>query len=696
MRQLKMRIPIPFGLGSLLLVAGVAGALDGEPAPPQGPRLVLTNAGQLRALSATEAAEKHPVRLRGVVTASNPGVSVFIQDETGGTFISQTPRQIMDSLQPGDEVLVVGVSFEGLFLPGIAAATIQRIGRARLPHPVAVTYDDLLSGRFHYERVEVSGVVRSVAWLPRRSCYVLKVAMGARKLDVELVDHDPTHRPPLVNARVRAAGLAAGYINPHRQLRSPTVLVSRREDLRVETPPPAPLFEEPLVAATDLLKFMPDGLSEHRIRVHGVVTHHQPGESVFLRDAGVGLLVRTAQTNQVQAGDLIEVAGFPMMGRFGAYLEDAEFRVRGRELPPAPVVSSVQSILQGSNDANLVTLEARLLDQLEGDAEAVLILSQADTVFRARLAHRPPPLRQGSLLRLTGVCQAGDSDLGGARFRAAPLAMELLLRSPADIQILTQPSAWTTQRLGVIAGGLLVLALAACGWVVLLRRRIARQRAVILEKVQREAVLEERHRMAREMHDTLAQSFSGLGFQLDALHTRLPAEQNDARHQLEVAREMVRHGRESLRRSLMNLRAQELDRGDLPDALPELARQITVGTGIELRCAIERPPQALPENIEANLLRIGQECLVNAVHHARPKSIQLVLTHAPGQMRLRVADDGAGFDTTQLDDHGNGHFGWRGIRERAAQIGAVVELESQPGHGTTVTVTAPLPSPVNP
>jgi signal transduction histidine kinase len=676
----------------LLLAVGVALPLAGTPAQTASPRPALTNVAQLRALSAAEAAERLPVRLRGVVTALNPGASVFIQDETGGTFITRTAEKITRTLKPEDEVLVEGVSYEGLFLPGVASATVKRVGRAELPHPMSVTYDDLLSGRFHYERVEVSGIVRSVEWFSHRRCFVLKVAVGTRKLDVELVDSSVTNLPPLVNARVRATGLAAGYINPRRQLRSPALLVSRREDLRVEVPPPADIFQEPQVATTELLKFTPDGLSSHRVRVRGVVTHQQPGETVFLRDATDGLLVRTAQTNHVQAGDVIEVAGFPAMGRFGAFLEDAEFRVVGREFTPEPVPSSVRRILRGSNDANLVTLEARLLDLMEGDAESVLVLGQDDTVFRARLSHLPPALRHGSVLQLTGVCRVSDSDLAGPRFRANPLEMELLLRSPADILVLSQPSGWTSQRFGVVVGGLLALALAACGWVVLLRRRVARQRAVILEKVQREAVLEERHRMAREMHDTLAQSFSGLGFQLDALNTRLPPEQSDAHAQLEVAREMVRHGREGLRRSLMNLRAQELERGDLAEVLPELARQITVGTGIELRCAVERPPHTLPENVEANLLRIGQECLVNAVRHAHPKSIQLALHHEPGQVRLRITDDGAGFDPAQLNGNGNGHFGWRGIHERAAQIGAVVELESRPGRGTTITVTALLQS----
>lgn len=673
-------------LGWVVLVLLANGSEVRVSSAEHRPRVVLTNAAQVRGLSASEAATQVPVRLRGVVTALNPGASVFVQDASGGTFLTQIDPQLR-TLRPGDDVFVEGVTYQGLFLPGIVQAKVTRLGVAGLPPPVRVDYDDLLSARFHYERVEIRGIVRSVFWQQPRRCPMLVVAMGSRKLDVEVVVSGVTNLPSLVDARVRVAGLAAGYINARRQLRSPELLVSRLEDLQVEVPPPGDVFDAPLTTSAALLNFTQTGEPGHRIRVRGVITHQRLGEALFLRDGDDGLLVETSQHSSAEPGDIVEVVGFPAMGRFGAFLEDAVFRVVGHESAPPPVLSSVELVMKGTNDANLVTIEAKLLDVLHARHETVLVMSEGNSVFQARLPQQAVALRSGSMLRLTGVCRVGEPDLANARFRANPLEVELLLRSPEDVTVLSSPSGWTTQRLVLLLGILLCLAMAAGAWVVLLRRRVACQTAVILEQVQREAVLEERHRMAREMHDTLAQSFSGLGFQLDALNTRLPAAQTEAHAQLATAREMVRHGRESLRRSLMNLRAQELERGDLPDALPELARQITVGTGIELRCEIEQLAQDLPETIETNLLRIGQECLANAVQHAHPKRIDLGINQTPDGVRMQIADDGAGFDPTELKSGGNGHFGWRGIRERAAQIGATVELETQPGRGTTVTVT---------
>jgi signal transduction histidine kinase len=251
--------------------------------------------------------------------------------------------------------------------------------------------------------------------------------------------------------------------------------------------------------------------------------------------------------------------------------------------------------------------------------------------------------------------------------------------------VLLAPSWWTAGRLAVAALLLLALALGALAWAAQLRRRVAEQTEVIRRKIEREAMLEERQRVAREMHDTLAQSFSGVGFQLEALDAKLPSD-DGLKQTLATAKQLVRHGQEEFRRSLLNLRAQELERGGLAAALAELGRQITAGTGITFEFTERGAGRRLPEAVESNLLRIGQECLTNAVRHAKANHLSAELNHDDGAVRLTICDDGVGFDPAVLEGARDGHFGWRGIRERAEQIGARVELQSRPGKGTTVTV----------
>lgn len=678
----RQNICAPLSVLSLLGATLVAGAI---PEPVRFPT-TLTNIAQLRGLPLEIVKREIPVKLRATATAFSPS-SIFLQDDTGGTYINLSVNPLPSTLAPGDILEVEGVSYHGRFLAGIRFARFRVVGRGDLPPPIPVSYDDLLSARRHYERVEIRGIVRSVTRSQSSERFILNVAMGTRKLEVQVVAPGVTNLPPLVDAQVRIAGLAAGYINNRRQLIAPQLLVNRLSDLRVETPPAEDPFAAPLTDARSLLNFHPDGISNHRVRVRGVVTHRQPGGALFLRDGEYGLMVQTPQTKTASPGDLVEAIGFPAMGRFSAFLDDAEFRVVGRQPAPEPLFTTVQEALTGTNDANLVTMTAQLLEVLDNPTESVLVLRADNTAFRARLPRTAVDLRNGSDVRLVGVCRVEEPNLSGSSFGANPRSIELLLRSPADVQLLTAPSRWTAQRLAIAAAILLGLSLVAFIWIFMLRRRVTEQAEVIRAKVRREAALEERHRMAREIHDTLAQSFSGLGFQLEALHARLPPNVSEAQTQLDIARQMVRHGQEGFRRSLMNLRAQELERGSLTEALPELARQITAGTGIELNCDVQRPPRGLPEVVEANLLRIGQECLANAVRHGHPRHIQLALTHTDSSVQLRISDDGNGFDSAQLQRAPNGHFGWRGIRERAEQIGAIVDLRTQPGTGTEVTVT---------
>lgn len=669
-------------LGALSL-AVLAGCDDAVAQP--APTVTLTNCAQLRALTPEEARQEHLVKLRAVVTVIGGDLSatIFIQDETGGSFLAGTRNS--RGLEPGSFIEVRGKSYAGLFVPGVRATDIRLVGRRELPLPVPASFDDLLSGRLHYQRVEVAGVVRAVTLATNR--VTLRLALGARKLDVQVLEPAPAEPPLLVDARVRITGLAAGYINDKRQLVTPQLVLPTLADVRVETAAPADTFAVPARAVAELLNFDPAGTPAHRVMVRGVVTHQQRGAALFLRDGDRGVFAQTPQRESVQPGDVVEVAGFPAMGTFSALLEDAVFRRVGREADPLPIVTNVRDALRGTNDADLVSLEAQLLEVLQTPLESVLVLRASDTAFNARLARAPLDLAVGSRLRLTGVCRVEESTSPGTGFHANPHSIELLLRSAEDIAVLTAPSPWTAERLTAVAGGLLMLLVAAFAWAVLLRRRVAEQTEVIRQKAEREAALEERHRMAREMHDTLAQSFSGLGFQLESLAASLPPTDDAARTRLDTAKQMVRHGQEEFRRSLMNLRAQELERGGLAEALGELGRQMTAGTGIAFDLQLRGTARGLSEAVENNLLRIGQECVTNAVRHAKASRIDAEVVFEPGQVRLRVKDDGAGFDAAQAGQPTNGHFGWRGIRERAEQIKAEVKLASQPGHGTEVVVT---------
>jgi ligand-binding sensor domain-containing protein/two-component sensor histidine kinase len=209
-------------------------------------------------------------------------------------------------------------------------------------------------------------------------------------------------------------------------------------------------------------------------------------------------------------------------------------------------------------------------------------------------------------------------------------------------------------------------------------------------KAQFSAVLAERNRMAREIHDTLAQGFVGIGLQLQAVGKMLTASPQAAQQHLDLAQKMVNHSLAEARRTVWNLRAQALEGSDLAAALSETAKQMTAGTAVEAQLTISGTPQLLASGAENHLLRIGQEAITNALKHGKPKTIRIELIYEPGSVRLRVEDDGCGFNADRIASSEQGHFGLTGMRERIAGLKGELQLQSQPGAGTAVIATIPV------
>jgi ligand-binding sensor domain-containing protein/two-component sensor histidine kinase len=204
------------------------------------------------------------------------------------------------------------------------------------------------------------------------------------------------------------------------------------------------------------------------------------------------------------------------------------------------------------------------------------------------------------------------------------------------------------------------------------------------------AVLEERNRMAREIHDTLAQSFVGIALQLKAVENAMPDAPDKVEQHLALAQSMVSHSLVEARRTVWNLRSQALETNDLATAFSDTARQMTEGSAVVTEVRVSGESRRLPSRIENNALRIGQEALTNAIKHAEPKHVLIELDFEAANLQLRVKDDGRGFDTEGMLATADGHFGLLGMRERAEHCGGRLRLSSRPGEGTEVWATIPI------
>ena len=247
----------------------------------------------------------------------------------------------------------------------------------------------------------------------------------------------------------------------------------------------------------------------------------------------------------------------------------------------------------------------------------------------------------------------------------------------ASIQIYWRPHFYQTYWFYL----LLLLLLAFAVWQTY-RLRVSRMQK------QFDAVLAERTRIAREIHDNLAQEMLGISVQLEVVARTMPAGADVAQTHLDRVRMLVRHGIAEARRYVWDLRSQALDKADFPTALTETARRLTSDTPVEAQVEISGVFRPLSGTIEDNLLRIGQEAINNAVAHADARKLIVKMTFDIQHVQLSVRDDGRGFDVATGIK--NGHFGLVGMRERAERIGGRLNILSSTDTGTEVVVDVPI------
>ncbi len=203
-------------------------------------------------------------------------------------------------------------------------------------------------------------------------------------------------------------------------------------------------------------------------------------------------------------------------------------------------------------------------------------------------------------------------------------------------------------------------------------------------------VLAERTRIARDLHDTLAQSISGVVLQLDAAQLSFRNKPDESQHHLLRASELARDGLLQARRAVWQLRDPTLQR-DFAKALVDMAQQLSVDSNIPIQVITTGDPVRLTNESEEQLLRISQEAITNALKHAEAQRILVELKFASDLVQLSIEDNGRGFDVSSSSTSAGSHFGLAGIGERVKQLKGTLSIDSKPGKGTTIRVSVALP-----
>ncbi len=710
---------------------------------------VITNASDILALSPECALDAIPVSIAGVVTAAEPGWDgrFFVQDSSGGVFVNNVGGL---GPAPGDLVIVSGVSMPGGYAPCIDKPHWKKSGTSQLPAAKIPTIEQFMQGTVDSQRIEMNGIVRSAFTnINRLGIELVAGAYRFRAYSPIPTGIDPSE---LVGARVRVRGTAAVAFNRDlRHFQMIVIYAPIASDFIVEEPAATNSFEEPLTPLTGIAQYRHDNSSSRRIHIKGIVTYQRPGEDIFLRDNTGGLQVKTPQTTRFSVGDTIEAVGFPGVENFLPVLEDAVLRkTSAPRTSVTPFHAQVGDLQNGLTNASFITLTAKLLDRLGkgfsatgqgfGNANTVLVLQTTNEnasspenerlVFTAERegADENSPLMSipiGSMVEVSGICllQNGKDDVKtqSVQFKS----LQLLLPTSESVRILAKPGWLTPRHLLITLALSFAIILVGSTWIIMISRKnlalgqLIHERELDGQELQKahdtlewrvkertrqlkveitarkeadleaKAILSERTRLAKELHDTLEQTMTGVTLQLDAVTKLLQKNPETAGRHLGLARNLVRTSRVDLRRSIWNLRSRELEQFDLPTALLISGNQIADGANIRIEAETKGTVQSLPETLEENILRIGQEAITNTVKHSGATQLALEWEFCPEGVVLIIKDNGNGFTPENCLGPSEGHFGLLGMSERAKRLGGSISITSAPGVGTTVRVEIP-------
>ncbi|RYD37259.1 MAG: sensor histidine kinase [Verrucomicrobiaceae bacterium] len=660
----------------------------------------LTTAEQVRRLTLRESASKKAVRLSGVVTyVRGQGPGLVVQDETGGVML-EWPRiggtELPDpSFRVGMKVEVTGHTITLPPTPRIHVEGFKVLGTAPLPAAVEMDLASLRASDLDGSFVECEDVIRVARVeedvIPPRLVLELGPASGRLLVWISRWD-DGTLRALVPGTTVRVRGVLMRWKTVNWLPLVPFVVANQPDWVTVVEPAPefTAVLRHPL---PEVLPAADDDVFSEIFRVGGVVTYADR-TTVVIREKEDVLWIRPREAPPLSPGDRVEAVGFPGLNGPRGELEDAVLMKTGREvLPPAESMEPEDFLKREFlwKDGMRVRMRGTVTPgstEPEGAPLQLLFGSrQIPLYFSEKPPERALPVA-GSLVEVAGVLEAGlnarllSLGRGEADYR-------LHLQGVEDLVLIQSGPWWTPARIFTVVGAAAAVALAAGGWALFLKRRVAEKSKALVHEIaarrEQEIVFQERRRLAADLHDTLEQTLTGASLQLDAMAAE------EAPKPLVLARRLLDRSRDELRRAVWDLTPEVIGERGLAEALRVIAEeQSELGTPVAV--TVSGDVAEVPDRMSAHLCRVVQEAISNAVRHGDADKVEISLEVARGGVELVIRDDGQGFDTLEAPGISTGHFGINGMKERLRRLGGLLEIRSQPGAGTQVRACCPLSS----
>ncbi len=686
----------------------------------------LKSISEIRELSSEEANSGIPISLTTQVVHAEDGVNGFyVFDGRHGIFVKRA-KNWRDSAPPkvGDIVKINGKSLMGGFMPAVQEIETETIAHKALPEGIPYNPANLFASGLDCRFVSVRARLMSISRYESRMILLeFEIDSGHFPL-YATVHYSPENMEKLSQKKlclVEFSGVANTIYNQQHQITGRIFAINSADDIRV-------LPEKQIAPKSekihDILRF--GSKARTLLSTRGTVLNRSENE-LILRGEQSCLQVSLDTNEPIKIGDFVEVEGFAVPNSVAPIFLARSIKIIESRENPKPRLLDLSTINPESIwirsfchtfHKELIFIDAEVLeigktfDRKNSSHQNHTILCRSNHhLFKAILPpeiHLPDFIKRGCIVRLTGICDLlPDTE---KTWQLLVSGFELTIRDESDITLLKKAPWLNSTRLKVLLAIFSGIAVLGVIWSLLLRKEVQRKTRIIAENIKTETILNERQRVARELHDNLEQGLAGMTIQLKGclrllnlnanrqlkslddlseisqipeFSEELKKDTERSQKAVEIVQGILAHCRSESRSAIMDLRDGLLEKMNLKDALYKALSPLAEECNADLSINFSDENRRLNQMAERNLFVMVREAVTNAVRHGKASKIEVSFDFEKESLRVLVKDNGCGFDVASLS--ASKRYGVLGMQERIHQLGGKISVESEKEKGTAIT-----------
>ena len=660
-----------------------------------------------------------PFDFVGTVTyiCTNRAISVInlgAEDETGAVLF----RVERSARLPSRTAVGLKARFRGTVKPAsygrrfAVLTSCDEIGFVPPAVPAERTIAELMESNEYYRLCRLVGTLTDVSYASDDRCWIMcEVTDGNNFIFVNLPsfsNDDLARLTALVGLRIAVTGLCVPYDHSPRFVTGKLFKAASAGSISELEKPRQDLQPESLPFISEIRDARPQTLATlGRHRSRGQVLATWAENQALIRQPGGDIVgIEFAPGGHLpETGDFIEATGLPETDLFHINLYNAIWHLipQGPQPPviekPLHIAQLIQTSARGFQHftcslyhGQAVTFEGIVRGAPQTDLNPKMYVESEGNLIPVDASTHPDALKDitvGCTVRVTGICVLDiDSPHRTNSLVYRTRALRIVLRGTGDAVILSRPSWWTPERLFGVIGALFVALIGIFIWNRSLRHLVERRSRELLrsqvETMSSELRVEERTRLAVELHDSLSQNLTGISFQVDMAERLTRPEQRELANHLTIAARTLHSCRDELRNCIYDLRNQAFDLASLEEAIRVTLHPHLENARLSLRFNVSRA--RLTDKTTHAILRIIRELVTNAVRHGRATQIAVAGALENDRLLFSVKDNGCGFDPENRPGLAEGHFGLQGVKERIRQYKGTMKIDSAPGRGARVAI----------